>query len=80
MKKEELLEYLRLAFGYEDDSEKFNQAHEQIVALIGASKEVTEEWINEKAKEFWSFPYYDCSFQDVQDFIRSLVKEINCVA
>ena len=87
MKKDELLDYLRLAFGYEDDSEKFNQAYQQIVVLIKKpeaphgtlhllQKQNTEEWIEKKTKEFWDIPYYDCALQDVKDFIRSLVEEI----
>jgi len=64
---------------------------EQIVALIGASKEVTEEWIEEKAREAWNLWWYKASgkytadligtirfdFQGVKNLIRSLIEEIN---
>ena len=68
-----------------DGMEKCRQAHKQIVALIGASKEVTEEWIEEKAIRLfkmamkWFNNDKTTSQQKVeigQGFILSLVEEI----
>lgn len=62
-----------------------------LVALFNKQKlEVTEEWIEEKAKEAWNLWWYKASgkygtdftgtirfdFQGVKNLIRSLIKEI----
>ena len=92
MKKEELLLWLKCRFCNEETpcegcirlkqgcQEK--QAYKQIVALI--KKEVTEEWIEEKAKEFITIvniaiqtpEAYKQQLKICKDFIRSLVEEI----
>ena len=93
--KEELLEFLKPfpdgviepsvynkdgIFSLEEDT----RAYKKIVALIGASKEVTEEWIEEKTSQLivgwfhkWREMYTKREMRiEAKDFIRSLVEEI----
>jgi len=75
--------------GHEEDKVKIEQAKEQIKEMI-QKPEVTEERIDEKAKETWNLWWYKASgkyatdftgtirfdFQGVKNLIRSLVGEI----
>ncbi len=86
MKKGELLEFLhdakdlfrlRRSMWYDSQEER---AYKEIVALI--KKEVTEEWIEEKAKELHDklWPGEKCGGhcnrqKEIKDFIRKIVKE-----
>ncbi len=94
MKKEELLKISKTAFThllrgtrYKKTRVSYEQAEAEIVAIL--KKEVTEEWIEEKADELhlklygemFNDSYFSGSdFKAITDFIRSLVEEINCVA
>ena len=78
LKKGELLEFLhdakdlfrsRQPTWYDSKQER---AYRQIVALI-RKPEITEEWIEEKAKELCEQNYVD---DEAKDFIRSLIEEI----
>ncbi len=83
MKKEALLEWLDNWRDFCGEScvradcvmgiEECEPAYKQIVALL--KKEVTEEWIEEKARVIsnWSHTW---GFIDRKDFIRSLVEEV----
>ena len=87
MKKEELLSWLDQAHRYFtfEPPGKDEQAYKEIVALI--KKEVTEEWIEEKAKIVTALfyrltqhePYlgnHRINLEQAKDFIRSLFEEI----
>ena len=80
LSKDELLECLR---GWSMDGTTDNwrevdeQAYHQIVSLI-KKPQVTEEWIEEKAREAMNMEYgvEGCGVYDWKDFIRSLVEEL----
>jgi len=82
--KEELLELFDEVFNIAISSassvfaKELRQAFSQIREMI-QKPEVTEEWIEEKAKELLSKSFYLGIYKDInkaKDFIRSLVEEI----
>lgn len=77
LKKEELLRELKTWFDNYPFSDKWHQAYQQIRETI-QRPEVTEEWIEEKTKElhFWTDWEEGLTYEEVEKFIRSLVKEI----
>ena len=86
MKKEELLEYMYRAnksfvlgtFGKQDE------AYEEIVMLIKNKQEMTEEWLNEKAREFLAKTNISVQTPEavkqqlkiIKDFIRKLYEQM----
>lgn len=89
LKKEELLEWLGKCWSLyktsQDEWELSQQAYQQIEEMI-QKPEVTEEWIEMKAKELRDLmihvlkSYQEMSHKEggdkLKDFIRSLVEEI----
>jgi len=86
-----LIEWVRYWQGYRysgmlenADNEEKQEAGEQIVAMI-KKPGVTEEWIEEKAKEFLAKTNISVQTPEavkqqlkiIQDFIRSLIEEIS---